>query len=159
RPLDEATSAHAGLLSISRAFRALGLPDLIAANLLLRQRQRGFSEGQMIEAVALLQAVGGECPEDTRLLADDDCLTRGLGYAPPKATAVREFLELFHDEKLEKLRPARSEQKSFIFPASGPVAALQQVQAGCVRRIARLYEKRQTAQRIATIDQDATIIE
>ena len=46
RPLGEATSPHAGLLGVSRAYRALGVPDLIAANLSLRRRQRGFSEAQ-----------------------------------------------------------------------------------------------------------------
>jgi len=159
RPLFEATSPHAGLLSLSRAYRALGLPDLIGANLCLRQRQRGFSEGQMIESISLLQALGGECPEDMRLLAGDDCLARGLGYHPPKATAVREFLERFHRGDLEKLRPPREVQKSFIFPSSAPVAALQEVQSGLVRRIAKLYEKQGQAQRIGTVDQDATIIE
>jgi hypothetical protein len=159
RPLAEATSAHAGLLSVSRAYRSLGLPGMVEANLPLRKRQRGFTEAQIIESRVLLQVVGGECPEDIGLLANDACLERGLGYAPPKATAAREFLEKFHDPDLEKLRPGRSEQKSFIFPASGPVAALQEVQAGCVRRIAQLYEKQGQKQRIATIDQDATIIE
>ena len=159
RPLHEATSPHAGLLSISRAFRSLGLPALISANLPLRKRQRGFSEAQMIESLVLLQAVGGECPEDIHLLAGDDCLERGLGYAPPKVTAVRDFLEHFHDPKLEKLRPERAVQKSFIFPSSQPVAALQEVQSGVVRRIAKLYEKQGQPQRIGTIDQDATIIE
>ncbi len=159
RPLLEATSPHAGLLSLSRVFRSLGLPALIEANLDLRQRQRGFAEAQIIESIVLLQAVGGECPEDISLLAKDDCLGRGLGYVPPKATAVREFLERFHDRTLEKLRPAREVQKSFLFPSSGPVAALQEVLAGSVRRIAKLYEKQGQAQRIATVDQDATIIE
>ena len=159
RPLVEATSPHAGLLSVSRAYRSLGLPALVAANLPLRKRQRGFSEAQLIESVCLLQALGGECPEDMHLLAGDDCLARGLGYIPPKATAVREFLERFHDKELEKLRPKREVQKSFIFPASPPVAALQQVQSGLVRRIAKLYEKQGQLQRIATLDQDATIIE
>jgi hypothetical protein len=159
RPLTEASSAHAGALAVSRAFRALGLPALIAANLKLRKRQRGFSEGQMIEAGVLLQAIGGDCPEDVRLLANDPCLERGLGHRPPKATAVREFLELFHDENLAALRPPRAEQKSFILPSSGPVAALSEVQAGGVRRIAKLLAQQGEAQRIATIDQDATIIE
>src|SRR5882762_4593035 len=159
RPLQEATSPHAGLLAVSRVFRSLRLPDLIAANLPLRQRQRGFAEAQLIESLVLLQSVGGECPEDMHLLQGDDCLQRGLGYAPPKATAVREFLERFHDKQLEKLRPEREVQKSFIFPSSVPVAALQEVQSGCVRRIARLYQKQGQPQRIATIDQDATIIE
>jgi hypothetical protein len=159
RPLIEATSPHAGALSISRASRALGLPQLIGANLALRKRQRGFSESQLIESVSLLQTVGGECPEDMRLLIGDECLERGLGYELPSVTAVREFLERFHDKDLEKLRPAREVQKSFIFPSSGPVMALQQVQSGLVRRIAKLYEKQGQPQNIATVDQDATIIE
>jgi hypothetical protein len=159
RPLQEATSPHAGLLSVSRAYRSLGMPGLVAANLALRKRQRGFSEAHLLESAVLLQAVGGECPEDIHLLSGDDCLERGLGYRPPKATALREFLERFHDKDLEKLRPERAVQKSFIFPASAPVNALQQVQRGLVRRIAKQYEQRGQAQRIATVDQDATIIE
>jgi hypothetical protein len=159
RPLYEATSPHAGLLSVSRVFRALGMPALIGANLDLRLRQRGFAEAQFIEALCLLQAVGGECPEDIRLLGADDCLERGLGYSVPKATAVRGFLERFHDKKLEQLRPKREVQKSFIFPSSQPVSALQEVLSGQVRRIAKLYEQQGQPQRIATVDQDATIIE
>jgi hypothetical protein len=113
----------------------------------------------MIESIVLLQSIGGDCPEDIRLLAQDLCLERGLGYAPPKASAVRGFLDRFHDEKLEAQRPARDEQKSFIVPSSGPVQSLQQVQSGVVRRIARCYADQGQGQRIATIDQDATIIE
>jgi hypothetical protein len=159
RPLLEATSPHAGALSISRAYRALGVPQLVSANLNLRKRQRSFSEGQLIESICLLQTVGGECPEDMRLLLGDQCLERGLGYELPSVTAVREFLERFHDRELEKLRPKREVQKSFIFPSSAPVTALQEVQSGLVRRIAKLYEEQGAPQRIATVDQDATIIE
>jgi Transposase DDE domain group 1 len=159
RPLAEAASPHAGVLAISRVYRSLGLPDLVGANLQLRRRQRGFTEAQMVETVVLLQALGGDCPEDIRLLTPDPCLERGLGYGAPKATAVRGFLERFDDESLEALRPPRQEQKSFIVPSSGPVQGLQQVQAGTVRRIAKRYAAQGQAQGIATIDQDATIIE
>ena len=159
RPLTEASSPHAGLLATSRAYRSLGVPDLIAAQLKLRKRQRGYDEGQMIESLILLQTVGGDGPEDIRLLSSDPCLERGLGYRPPKVTAVREFLELFHDEAIALLRPAREVQKSFILPSTAPVAALQEVQAYTVRRIARRYEQQGQAQVIATVDQDATIIE
>jgi hypothetical protein len=159
RPLAEATSPHAGALALSRVYRSLGLPDLVAAHLQLRQRQRGFAESQMIEAITLLQVVGGDCPEDIRLLNGDVCLERGLGYRPPKATALRGFLERFHDETLEALRPPRAQQKSFIVPSSGPVEGLQNVQAGAVRRMAQRYAQQGQAQRIATIDQDATLIE
>jgi hypothetical protein len=159
RPLSEASSPHAGVLATSRAFRSLGLPGLIDAQLRLYARRRGFSEAQMIEAIVLLQTIGGDCPEDIGLLAGDRCLERGLGYRPPKVTALREFLELFHDEKLEALRPPRQKQLSFIVPSSSALEALQEVQAAGVRRIAGLYEQRGDGQRIATIDQDATIIE
>jgi len=159
RPLTEASSPHAGLLATSRAYRSLGVPDLIASLLKLRKRQRGYTEGQMSEILILLQTVGGECPEDIRLLSNDPCLERGLGYRPPKATAAREFLELFHGEEIEQLRPSREVQKSFILPSTQPVAALQEVQAHTVRRIARRYEAQDQAQKIATVDQDATIIE
>ena len=84
RPLQEASSPHAGLLGISRVFRSLSLPALIEANLPLRKRQRGFSEAQIIESIILLQAVGGECPEDMHLLNKDDCLDRGLVMPRPK---------------------------------------------------------------------------
>jgi len=159
RPLTEASSPHAGLLATSRAFRALGLPGLIEANLPLRKRRRGFSEGQMLETLVLLQTLGGESPEDIRLLADDPCIQRGLGYEPPKATAAREFLERFHDERIEAMRPGRAVQKSFILPGSEPVNALQQVVIGMVRRIHRRYEEQGQPMRSATVDLDATIIE
>src|SRR5207247_8772648 len=61
RPLQEATSPHAGLLSISRAYRSLGMPALIVDNVRLRKRQRGCLEAQLVESVSLLQVVGGEC--------------------------------------------------------------------------------------------------
>ena len=159
RPLDEMASPHAGLLATSRAFRALRLPHLIAANLPLKKRQRGFTEGQFIETVVLLQTAGGDCPEDVKWLAGDPCLERGLGFAFPKVSALRWFLDGFHDEELAASRPEREEQKSFIVPSSQPVQGLQQVQAGAVRRIAKLYAEQAQGLRIATIDQDATIIE
>ena len=159
RPLTEASSPHAGLLATSRAYRSLGVPDLLATQLKLRKGQRGYNEGQMVESLILLQTVGGDCPEDIRLLACDPCLERGLGYRPPKVTAIREFLELFHEEEIAALRPSRETQKSFILPSTKPIAALQEVQMHIVRRIAQRYEAQDQAQYIATVDQDATIIE
>lgn len=159
RPLDEMSSPHAGLLATSRAFRSLGVPAMIEANLSLKARKRGFTEGEFVEAILLLQTAGGDCPEDARLLVGDRCLVRGLGFEMPKATALREFLERFHDESLENLRPSRDMQKSFIVPPSGPVQGLQAVQAGMVQHIAKLYAAQGKGHSIATIDQDATIIE
>jgi hypothetical protein len=159
RPLDEMASPHAGLLATSRALRALHIPGLVAANLKLKQRDRGCSDSQYIESLVLLQTAGGDCPEDMSLLAGDDCLERGLGFALPKTGAVRAFLNRFHDEQIELARPPREVQKSFIMPSSQPVQGLQAVLAGGVRRTARLYAEQGRALRIATVDQDATIVE
>ncbi len=159
RPLDEPASPYAGALALSRAFRSLKIPELAAANLQLKSRQRGYDEAQLIETVLLLQAIGGDCPEDVSLLNQDPMIGRALGYDLPKVTAVRNFLERFHDEELALQRPRREEQKSFIMPASAGLQRLQDVQAGLVGRVAKKYEAQGQPQSIATVDQDATIIE
>jgi hypothetical protein len=159
RPLKEPASANAGGLVFSRVFRSLKIPDLITANLKFKTRQRGFEEAQMAETIIVLLGIGADCPEDVHLIHQDPLLASALGYAPPKVTAIRSFLEKFHDEKLDALRPAREEQKSFIFPSSEPIRGLQNVQAGLARRIAQKYAEQGQPQTIATIDQDATIIE
>jgi hypothetical protein len=159
KPLDEMSSSHAGLLATSRAFRSLKLPEIIETNLSLKQRARGFTEAQFVETLLLLLTAGGDCPEDLSLFKDDPCLRRGLGYALPKVSAVRAFLDRFHDQELANLRPDREEQKSFILPSSNGIRALQEVQAGLVGRVAKLYAEQQRAIGIATIDQDATLIE
>ena len=159
RPLEEMASPHAGLLATSRALRALKIPAWVAANLQLKQRQRGCAEAEFIESLVLLQTAGGDCPEDISLLAGDECLERGLGFALPKTGAVRRFLNRFHDEDLAQARPPREVQKSFIMPSSKPVQGLQSVLAGGVRQTAKLYSEQGQALRIATVDQDATIIE
>jgi hypothetical protein len=152
-------SAHAGLLASSRVLRSLGIPVLAEVNLQLKTRQRGLTDGQFVESILLLQTLGGECPEDMSLLADDTCLERGLGYELPKARTVRDFLDRFHDEALAATRPEREIQKSFILPGSKGVAGLQQVQVGTVRAVAKKYAQAGEVLKIATIDQDATIIE
>ena len=159
RPLEEMSSPHAGLLATSRVFRSLGMPALIAANIATKERQRGLLESQLIESLVLLQTVGGDCVEDMKTFVGDSCLSRGLGYELPKVNTVRDFLDRFHDEDLALLRPPREEQKSFILQPSKPLAGLQNVLAGSVKAISGVMDAKGCPQTIATIDQDATIIE
>ena len=159
KPLAEMSSSRAGLLAASRTLRSLRVPVSADLNLQFKARRSGFTEGQSVEALLLLQIAGGDCPEDAVLLEDDACLERGLGYALPKARTVRDFLERFHDERLEALRPAREDQKSFILPRSPGVVRLQEVQVGLVRNVAHQYVQAGETLKIATVDQDATIIE
>jgi hypothetical protein len=153
------SSSRAGLLAASRTLRSLRVPVSADLNLQFKARQRGFTDGQAVESLLLLQIAGGDCPEDLVLLEDDACLQRGLGYALPKARTARDFLERFHDESLEALRPAREDQKSFILPRSPGVVRLQEVQVGLVRHVAQQYAQAGETLKIATVDQDATIIE
>ncbi len=60
---------------------------------------------------------------------------------------------------LEKQRPKREDKKSFLLPSREPIKGLQEVQSGLVRRVAKLFQKQGREHRIATVDQDATIIE
>lgn len=159
RPLQEMSSPHAGLLAVSRVIRSLGLPVLADLNLEVKSRQRGLSPGQFLESILLLQTVGGDCSADIALLRGDTCLERGLGYQLPAARTLGDFLDRFHDEEIAALRPGRAEQKAFILPSSQSVAGLQQVQVGTVRNVAKLHAQAGETLKIATIDQDATIIE
>jgi hypothetical protein len=107
RPLEEMSSPQVGLLASSRVSWSLGLPALIASNISIMQRQRDLLEGQLIESMVLLQTVGGDCVEDMKTIAGDECLERGLGYALPKVNTLRDFLNRFHDEELAQPRPPR----------------------------------------------------
>jgi hypothetical protein len=159
RPLDECATALAGLFAFSRALRSMHLPGLVEANLAVKERRRGQAAAEYVEAIILLQLAGGTCPEDMVRLCEDSGLKRGIGFSFPTPSAVRKFLERFHEEDLARLRPARGKKRSFIMPSSDAVTALQQVQKGVVSKIAKQYKEHGHAQRMATVDADATIIE
>lgn len=157
RPLHEMGSPHAGLLGVSRAFRSLGIPGMVEANVKVKRRQRGFEEGQMTEALVLLNAAGGQGYSDIDVLADDPCLERGLGYSLPRQSALRGFCESFHSEQNE--RQAQQEQLAVIGEQSEALEGMARVLQGTVSSGARRYQEQEREQTIATVDMDATIIE
>lgn len=69
----------------------------------------------------------------------------------PSPTAVREYLELFHDEEQEKLRAPHT---AFIPGAKKPLAGLVQANAEFVAGV-----QRRAPEKTATLDMDATIVE
>jgi hypothetical protein len=156
RPLHEPSSAHAGLLAVSRALRSLGLPALVEANLKLKRRRRGLSEAQYVEAAVLLNALGGDSYEDIELIERDECVSKGLGYRAPKATALRQFVEAFHDPGMEA-RPQG--QLAFIPDPGQRLEDLARVNHGLIGRVAARYEAEGRPLRSATVDLDATIVE
>lgn len=146
RPDD--VTARAGLALVVEAGRALGLDEASDQHLALRERQSGYAEAEKVEAVVLVQAAGGECVEDVRLLSADAGLERMLGRKLPSPDALHGFLRAFHDPEKLALRPAEG---AFIPDESAALSALSRVNTAVVRRAGKCRQ--------ATVDLDATIIE
>lgn len=96
--------------------------------------------------------------EDMENLRIDSGVSKMLGYQPPSARSVGEFLEMFHDA--EKIREARTKAEhqrrlAFIPEENLLLSGLGRVEQASV---GALTKKMPVLQR-ATIDQDATIIE
>jgi len=142
---------------VAQTFRSLGLPQSVARHLHLKQRQRGVDEATLVESFVLLNVAGGDCLADFRRLADDPGLPTLLGHALPLPDAARKFLYAFHqDEALVTAKAQRpAGQTVFIPEETAPLQGLAQVNGDLVRAVAA----RCPDQRIATIDQDATIHE
>jgi len=156
-PAQEVLTAYAGIPLFVRASRCFGVPESVARNLSLKQRQRGFDEATYVESFLVLNALGGDCLEDFDRLREDAGLAEMVGHEMPSPEAARKFLYQFHDES--RIEQAQRElavgQVSYIPAESEPLRGLAQVNQDLVQAIGR----RCTEQRIATIDLDATVIE
>ena len=133
------------------------MPASVRQQVQIKQRDRGFDEATMVEGFVVLNAVGGECLDDFQHLREDAGLKEMLGHAMPSPEAARQFLNRFHSEaKLEQARGHRKpEQIAFIPEEADVLSGLGEVNRELVRELSR----RCPDQRIATVDQDATIIE
>ncbi len=89
------------------------------------------------------------------------CNALGLWYActTDLLGSTRRVIEVLQRLLSPEIALSRAQQKSFILPASEPVQALRQVQAGLVQNVVKVHAQQGEALTIATIDQDATIIE
>lgn len=117
---DEVTG-RAGLPMLLETMMALHVGQAVKQHLLLRKRNAGFSEAEMVEDLILLLGAGGECLDDLTILAADKGLLRLCDRDKlPSSDAARSFLLGFHDENL--LSTARSEnpadEASVIYPES-----------------------------------------
>lgn len=147
----EAVTARAGLPLVVEAARAVRLEEVVAAQLAVAKRQRGFTETEKLEALLLLVAGGGDRIEDIRILAEDRGLGRLLDRELPSPDALLDFLGAFDDPQVWAQRP--EDEKSWVPPESAPLEGLFEVNRALVARAAG----RQTT--TATIDHDGTIIE
>jgi DDE family transposase len=156
-PLVETLTAWGGVPLVVQALRSLGVPASVQRHVHIKQRERGYDEATMVESFVVLNALGGECLEDLGHLREDAGRKEMLGHEIPSPEAARQFLYQFHaDEKIEEAKQRRRpEQIAFIPEESDALAGLGQVNRERVQELG----KRCPDQRMATLDQDATIIE
>src|SRR3990167_5411204 len=146
----EALTSFGGLPLVVETCEALGLPGLVNRHVRVKQRDRGYRESTYVQSVIALIAAGGDCLDDMELIGSDAGLKLLLGEMP-SAEAVRFFLYAFHDEKLLEQRPLEG---AFIAEETEPLKGLWEVNREVV-----LKASRGDKPKVATIDQDATVVE
>jgi len=156
-PLQETLTALGGIPLVVQAFRSLGLPESVRQQVRVKERERGYDEATFVESFVLLNAAGGECLEDFERLRQDPGLAEMIGHGLPSPEAARKFLYAFHEEaKIEEAQQQRLPgQIAYIPEETEPLEGLGRVNRNLVER----FSARCPDQRIATVDQDATIIE
>lgn len=157
QPIPEILTALGGVPLVVQTFRSLGLPLAVRQHIRIKQRARGYDEATMVESFVILNAVGGECFDDFQRLREDPGLSEMIGHGIPSPEAARQFLYQFHEEKkIEEAKRLRTgEQIAYIPEETEPLRGLGLVNRALVQELGR----RCPDQRIATVDQDATIIE
>jgi hypothetical protein len=107
--VDEGVTAYAGLPVVIEAWYGLGLDKACHKHLKLRQRQRGLSDAQYAEVLAMLLMAGGRTVEDLESLQKDAGLCR-LWPLAKEATprSLLSYLHRFHDEEQPKAQQGRA---------------------------------------------------
>lgn len=149
-------TGRAGLTIVAEALRGFRVDDSVRRHVRTKERQRGFSEYEVVESVVMLLAAGGEHMEDMEFLREDTGLCRMMGRGFPSPDVVRDFLVASHDEELIRRAAKAAEEageKSYIAEENQVLQGLGRVNTDFVRAAAT--PERGTC---ATIDYDATVI-
>lgn len=172
---DGGMTALAGLPSYVELAHALGLGRIISHNVEARQGDQGWTDEQMVMSLVYVNLSGGDCVDDLRILEGDEGLCRLLREVEdwgrtgserralrrrwrkdrtrtvPSPTAMREYLERFHDPEQERLRVPHT---AFIPGTTKPLEGLVWANADFVAGV-----QRRAPEKTATLDMDATIVE
>jgi hypothetical protein len=163
----------AGLPVYLELIRAMGLPELIGNH--LQVKERGWTDAQIVLSLMLMNISGGDCVEDLRKVEKDEGFCRILRRVEPQGmsrserreverrwrkqswrivpspSAVFRYLSAFHDLDQESKRKAG---KAFIPLSNVHMQGLVKVCQGMVA-----FVQKRSAEKIATLDQDATLVE
>lgn len=99
---DEAdrVTAWSGLPLLVEVMAAFGIPESIRQHVKVFPGERQFDEQNIVTALVLLLAAGGEYLDDLRLFKQDKALNRLLGFELPSPETARQFLYEFHEDRL-----------------------------------------------------------
>src|SRR5271157_4178867 len=172
---DGGMTGLAGLPAYVEFAQVMGLNRIISEDVRARQSDQGWTDEQMVMSLVLLNLAGGDCVEDMVVLEGDEGFCQVLREVEhwgrtgsekralrrrwrkkrmrtmPSPTAMREYLELFHDEEQEKLRVPHG---AFIPGAKKILDGLVRANADFVAGV-----QRRIPEKTATLDMDATIVE
>jgi hypothetical protein len=166
-------TALAGLPIYLDLAAVTGFSESVARH--LHVKKQGWTDSQMVLSLVLLNLAGGDCVDDVRRLEGDEGFCRivrrvewkGMkrrerrelerrwrkerGRAVPSPSAVFRFLSMFHDASQES---HRVEGKAFIPRCNEHLRALASVNADMLD-----FVQKRSNQEVATLDQDATLVE
>ena len=157
-PAPERLTSYAGAPILIRTLRSLGIAQSVEQHIHIKKRARGFDEASFVESFVLLNGVGGECLDDFDQLRADAGLALMLGHEIPSPNAARTFRYEFHDDSRvddAQQQSALAGMKAYIPGENGALSGLGLVNRDLVQEVGR----RCPEQKVATVDQDATIIE
>ena len=150
--IDESlVTAHAGVPLVIELFRSCGAAQEMDRAVVTKQRRRGLEPSELAEGLFALWLAGGERCEDLDMLREDRGLAELLGHTLPAPQTARDFLDAFHAEDLPLLAQGEHSQ---VRGESAPLAGL-----GEVNRAVLASTQQRVAQRTATLDVDATVLE
>jgi hypothetical protein len=150
--LSEQVTPHAGVALLVEVMRRSGTTAVAERCLPAKQNPKGLTRGQMVEAVVIHAALGGECMDDMGIFRKDAGLSAILGYQMPAPSTLRSWLEQFHDEAAVSARPL---QGSFIPAESSGLSGLR----ATMNQTVRSYVAAVTPGRLVTLDVDAHLVE
>jgi len=170
---DTGMTGLAGLPIYLDLVQAMGLSEQIGRH--LRVKQRGWTDAQMVLSLILLNIAGGDCVEDLGRVEKDEGFCRVLRRVErqgkrrserreierrwqkerrrsvPSSSAAFRYLSAFHDLDQEE---KRKEGTAFIPVPNEQLRGLAKVNQGVVA-----FMQKRDPQKIATLDQDATLVE
>jgi hypothetical protein len=170
---DTGMTGLAGLPIYLDLMQAMGLPKVIGRH--LQVKQRGWTDAQMVLSLMLLNIAGGDCVEDLSKVEKDEGFCRILRRVEQQGKKRRERREMERRWRKERWRSVPSPSSAFRYlsafhdgdqeakrvlgKAFIPVPNEHLRGLSKVNQVMATFLQKCAPQRIATLDQDATLVE